>query len=389
VRELVLLPGKQRSVEARHQWIFSGAVKKIPSDVPDGGWVDVVSASGQFLGQAFINRKSSIIGRIVSFQSSSAEQAIRENIARAVALRKAIFGDLQGKMYRVVNAEADLLSGLVVDIYDKVAVVQISSLGMERHKNLVVDALLSELSLSWIYEKSTSPSRTKEGLKTEEKSLYGQEVDRVVVEERGMKFFVDIKGGQKTGFFLDQREMRHMVEQVAKDRHVLNCFSYSGGFSVAALRGGALSCCSIDSSQPALDLLRENLAMNGLAETAHSEVCEDVFSWLDSQPIEATCVILDPPAFAKRKQEADRALRGYKEINRRVLQKIPAGSFLLTFSCSYHVETTQFMAMLKAAALDAKRPVQLLSYHRHAWDHPTSLFHPETEYLKSALLYVS
>jgi 23S rRNA (cytosine1962-C5)-methyltransferase len=129
--------------------------------------------------------------------------------------------------------------------------------------------------------------------------------------------------------------------------------------------------------------------MNGLAKTAHSEVCEDVFSWLDSQPIEATCVILDPPAFAKRKQEADRALRGYKEINRRVLQKIPAGSFLLTFSCSYHVQPSQFMAMLKAAALDAKRPVQLLSYHRHAWDHPTSLFHPETEYLKSALLYVS
>lgn len=388
VEKLILLSRKERSIEARHQWIFSGAIKKFPKDVPDGGYVEVVSASGEFLAQAFINRKSNIAGRIVSFRPCTAEEAIGENIARAIALRKTLFGDLSGKMCRLVNAEADMLSGVVIDLYDKAAVVQISSLGMERHKHLIVDALTSEISLDWVYEKSTSPSRAKEGMKPEESTLKGKEKERVTVEERGMQFFVDVKGGQKTGFFLDQREMRHMVQTLAGGRHVLNCFSYSGGFTVAALKGGALSCCSIDSSQPALDLLAENLSLNGLSKCQHQEICEDVFVWLESKPIEATFVILDPPAFAKRRQEAERALRGYREINRRVLQKIPPHSFLLTFSCSYHVQTTQFMAMLKAAALDACRPVQLLSYHRHAWDHPCSLFHPETEYLKSALLYV-
>jgi 23S rRNA (cytosine1962-C5)-methyltransferase len=385
----MVLAGRERSILGRHQWIFSGAVKKMPTEAEDGSCVDVVSVRGEFLASAFLNRKSSIVGRIISFEKRDAEEAIRQNIENAITYRRKLFGNFSGKMFRLINAEADMLSGLVVDLYDTSAVIQVSSLGIEKHKEIILDALRAHIPLTWIYEKSTSPSRKQEGLSPCERTLWGEEKPTVVVEEEGIRYMVAIKEGQKTGFFLDQREMRTMIQQLAKGRKVVNCFSYSGGFSLSALLGGASSCLSIDSSSQALTWLGENLRLNGLEEdTRHSSLCTDVFSWLEKEDVDFDLVILDPPAFAKRKQDLDKALRGYKEINRRALQKMPKNSFLLTSSCSYHVEPTQFMAMLKKAALDAGRNVRILSYHRHAWDHPTSIFHPETDYLKSALLYV-
>ncbi len=385
---LALKSGREKSVKMRHQWIFSGAVKSIPADAENGSCVSVISSTGEFLGKAFLNRRSSIVARLISFSDISLDLALRQHIRNAILLRKSIFGTFSGKMLRLINAEADMLSGLVVDLYDTVCVIQISSLGMERNKDLIVNELKNELSLTWIYEKSTSPSRKHEGLTPFEGTYFGTEQNRVIAQEEGISFAVDIKEGQKTGFFLDQREMRRMVRRISPGKKVLNCFSYSGGFSLAALVGGAVSCVSIDSSQPALSLIDENLHLNSIPSDLHKSICTDVFSWLEKEPLPFDIVILDPPAFAKRKQDLESALRGYREINRRALQKMPKGSFLITSSCSYHVQPTQFLAMLKKAALDAERNIRLLSYHQHAWDHPTSLFHPETEYLKSALLYV-
>ena len=388
-RAMVLAPGRERSLLARHLWIFSGAVKKIHPELQDGECVDVLASTGEFLAKAFLNRSSSIIGRVLSFEQIPVEEAIVGHLRRALAFRRQLFGGKIGRLCRLVNAEADMLSGLIIDLYDTAAVLQISALGMERYKGLIVDFLRSELPLTWIVEKSTSSSRKKEGLAVETKTLWGEELSRVVVDEDGLKFAVTIMEGQKTGFFIDQRETRGIVRRLSPGRRVLNCFSYSGAFSVAALSSGATSCLSLDSSEQALRLVRENLSLNGLEEDPrHRSVCADAFEWLEQNPLDFDLVILDPPAFAKRKQDLDRAIKGYREINRRALQKVPPGSFLLTCSCSYHVQPTEFLAMLKSAALHSGRQVRLLSHHRHAWDHPMSLYHPETDYLKSALLYV-
>jgi 23S rRNA (cytosine1962-C5)-methyltransferase len=386
---MTLAPGRERSILSYHQWIFSGAVKKISQAAENGDCIDILSSTGEFLAIAFLNRSSSIVGRILSFEKIPVEQALRDNLLKAFAFRKKLFGDLAGKMCRLVNAEADMLSGLVVDLYDTTAVVQISSLGMEKYKKLILEVLRTAFPLTWIFEKSTSPSRKKEGMPLVEETLWGEEKSRIIVKEGDLQFAIAVKGGQKTGFFIDQRETRDSVRRLSPGRRVLNCFSYSGAFSLAALRSGALSCCSIDSSEQALKLIDENLALNGLlGDSRHTSVCGDVFTWLEKEPLDFDLIILDPPAFAKRKQDLDVAMKGYREINRRALQKMPSGSFLLTSSCSYHVQPTEFMAMLKHAAMQSGRRVRVLSYHRHAWDHPASIYHPETDYLKSALLYV-
>ena len=388
-KAMVLAPGKERSILARHLWIFSGAVKTIHPDLADGECVDVLASTGEFLAKAFLNRSSSIIGRILSFDRIAVEEALTSHLRRALDFRKQLFNDLSGRLCRLVNAEADMLSGLVVDLYDTTAVLQISALGMERHKHLIVDFLRSELPLTWIVEKSTSPSRKKEGLAAEIKTLWGEEHDRIIIEENDLKFAVHVVEGQKTGFFIDQRETREIVRRLAPRRRVLNCFSYSGAFSVAALCSGAASCLSLDSSEQALGLVQENLRLNGIGEDPrHHSVCADAFAWLEHNPLDFDLVILDPPAFAKRQQDVDRAMKGYREINRRAIQKVPSGSFVLTCSCSYHVQPTEFLAMLKRASLHSGRQVRLLSFHRHAWDHPMNMYHPETDYLKSALLYI-
>lgn len=386
---MVLAPGRERSVLSRHQWVFSGAVKEISKFPENGGCIDIFASTGEFLAMAFLNRNSSIVGRIISFEKMPVEEALRGNLLKAFAFRKKLFGDLSGKMCRLVNAEADMLSGLVIDMYDTTVVIQISSLGMEKYKELILEVLRTSFPLSWIFEKSTSPSRKKEGMPLVEETLWGEEKSRIIVKEEDLKFAISIKGGQKTGFFIDQRETRDSVRRLALGRRVLNCFSYSGAFSLAALSSGALTCCSIDSSEQALKLIAENLALNGMdSDPRHTSVCADVFTWLEKEPLDFDLIVLDPPAFAKRKQDLDVAMKGYREINRRALQKMPSGSFLLTCSCSYHVEPTEFMAMLKHAAMNSGRRVRVLSNHRHAWDHPSSIYHPETDYLKSALLYV-
>ena len=386
---IYLKPGRERSVLARHLWIFSGAVDNI-ADIIDGGVHPVYSSKKAFLGLAYFNSRCSIIGRMISYTNQDPEEAITHTLEKSIRMRKGLMPQNPFEMYRLVHAEADSLPGLVVDLYGDVAVLQIATLGMDAFKNTIVDVLRKNFTLNWIYERSISSSRKMEGLPPVEKTLFGDEREETIAQENSIRYLVDIKKGQKTGFFLDQREMRSLVRSHSFGRHLLNCFSYSGGFSLAALMGGASSCHSVDISRSALDLLEKNLSLNGLADDKrHTSLCEDVFKYLREQEnFFYDFVILDPPAFSKKPHDVRNALKGYREINSQTMKKMPPGSLLLTCSCSYFVKNDQFLEMLKESSLLASRSVRILASHHGSFDHPTSLVHPETEYLKSYLLYI-
>lgn len=383
-----LHPGRERSICAKHLWIFSGAVAN-PSDIVDGAVHTVHSSKDEILGIAYFNKKCSIIGRMVSFLEEDPEEAIARNILQSIAMRKNIFPSTPLEMFRLVHAEADLLPGLVIDKYADVAVIQMATLGITSFRNIIVDTLRSAYSFRSIYERSTSPSRKVEGLAPFEQTLWGDDVSEVCTTEFDTSYLVDIKKGQKTGFFLDQRAMRSYIRSIASQKRVLNCFSYSGGFSLAALKGNASSCTSIDVSQGALDLLEKNLRLNNFIGQSHQSICEDVFAYLRAQEkLPYDIIILDPPAFAKRAHDLHNALKGYREINSQVMKKALPDTLLLTCSCSYYVPHDRFLAMLKESALLAKRHVRILTGHHMSPDHPASVFHPETDYLKSYLLHI-
>jgi 23S rRNA (cytosine1962-C5)-methyltransferase len=384
---LVLRRDKDKAVRNRHHWIYSGAVQSLP-DVPDGSLVGVRAADGAFLGHAYINRKCSILGRMVNFDETPPLEAIDDSLDRAFALRK-LFFDEATTAYRLVNAEGDGLPGLIVDRYGDVLVLQVSTLGMDLLKPDIVRSLLRRTSPRAVYEKSNLPSRREEGLPMFEGRLDGEDVSVVEVRESGFRFLVDIPAAQKTGFYLDQREMRRLAGRLAAGRRVLNAFSYTGGFSVFALAGGALAVDSVEASAPAIALARENCRANGFEESPSVRFfCEDVFSFVRERSLDYGMVILDPPAFAKKKGDVVQACRAYKDLHRVVFQKIPEKALVLTFSCSFFVDETLFRQVLFQAAREASRPVRILQRHHHAYDHPLNIYHPESDYLKGFLLYV-
>ena len=385
-KTVVLKPGKDKAVRNRHHWIFSGAVAGLP-DFEDGDILAVQSARGEFLGHAYFNRRSSIIGRMLSFDRTTGEEAVRFNIGRAVDMRRRFF-DESTDAFRLVNAEGDGLPGLVVDRYGDVLVVQVTTLGMEKLKPLIIEALEQAVPSRAIFEKSSLPSRREEGLPDVEGPLRGEPPEEVRIRENGVPFVVDVVHSQKTGFYLDQREMRKMVRSLAGDKRVLNCFSYTGGFSIFALLGGARRAVSVDTSGPALALARKNAALSGLICPDGDFVQADVFTFLREIETQAfDLIILDPPAFAKRKADVVQACRGYKDLNRLTLAALPAGGLLLTFSCSHFVDEPLFQTVLFQAAAEAGRRVRILQRHHQSFDHPLNIFHPETAYLKGFLLY--
>jgi 23S rRNA (cytosine1962-C5)-methyltransferase len=384
---VVLKPGREKSVRGRHPWIFSGAIASMPH-VEDGSCVEIHASTGDFLAIGYLNRQSQITVRILSWEKRSIDEILHSALQRAITLRKKLFSSENTNAYRLVFAEADFLPGLIVDQYADTLVVQIGTLGMEKLKSKIVKLLVEYLQPSWIYEKSDLPSRKEEKLPPFEGTLFGVERDQVIFQESGFSFCTHIKTAQKTGFFLDQRMMRKLVQGMSAQKKVLNCFSYSGAFSVYALAGGASLCDSVDISDAAVQMIQKNLELNSLHETVHREYTEDVFSFLRRKDLEYDFIILDPPAFAKRKHDVKQAARGYKEINRLAMQAVPKGSFLLTCSCSYHIDTDLFRKILFSAALDAKRDVRILQYHRLAYDHPESVYFPEGNYLKSFLCYL-
>jgi len=387
VRKVVLKQGREKSLRNRHPWIFSGAVDSFP-EFQNGEVLPVHSSSGEFLAKAYFHAQNSISGRVLTFLDEPISQAVTRRLLEAIQLRKGLFDPDVTNCYRLVNAEGDGLAGLVIDIYDDVAVIQISTYGMEALKPLIVQILNAQLRLQGIYEKSQSAARRQEGLSNFSGLLSGECPQEVIVKENGTLFVVDIEEGQKTGLFLDQRQMRQLTQTLSSGRRVLNCFSYTAGFSLFALKGGALSVTSIDSSQKACDCARANTHLNPTLKNRHEIVCEDVFGFLKNKELPFNLIILDPPAFAKKKQDVNEACRGYKEINRLCLQKMPPSSYLLTSSCSHFIDENLFGQLIFQAAVEANREAVICSSHIQALDHPVSLFHPEGRYLKSLLLYV-
>lgn len=384
---VILKPGKEKAIQHRHHWIFSGAVAQYPV-YQDGDFLQVLTSKGELLGSAYFNSKSSIIGRMVAFDDTPPTEAIRKNIDAAVALRDMLFAGSKTNAYRLINGEGDCLPGLVVDRYDDVLVIQFATLGMDRQRTWLVDYLAKKLKPRSIYDKSLLPSRKEEGLPQTQGVLHGPDVDEVNVLENGLRFSVLIKEGQKTGFFLDHREMRQWVRSLSSDKRVLNCFSYSGAFSVYALAGNATKVDSVDISESAMETARTNVAANGFAPEQQGFYAKDVFEFLRSSELNYDMIILDPPAFAKRQKDVIAACRGYKDINRLAMQKMPPKSLLLTCSCSYHVDKSLFQKVIFQAAVEASRKVRIIGFHRMAPDHPINICHPEGDYLKSLLLYV-
>lgn len=373
--KVILKKGKEKPLLNGHPWIFSGAVAQMPSEAA-GEIYPIYSDAGQFLGHAYFNARSSIIGRRL--------EDLPGSIERAVAYRQTLFGE-ETTAYRLINGEGDFIPGLIVDKYGEYLVLQAGTLGIERLKSEIVEHLQRLLRPKAIYEKSSLPSRKEEGLKEAQGWLAGEGVNEISILENGLQFKISPTEGQKTGFFLDQREMRQKVRSLSKDKRVLNCFSYTGGFSVYAAAGGAIQVDSVDISEKAIALARENLTLNGFAGDCFTA---DVFTFLREKPLDYDLVILDPPAFAKRQKDVVQACRGYKDINRVALQKMPANSTLITCSCSHFVDEKLFQTVVFQAACEAKRAVQIVGHHLLAPDHPINLAHPEGTYLKSLILHV-
>lgn len=385
---IILKPGKEKPIRNRHHWIFSGAIQHYPEKFENGQIYPVFSTQKELLGSAYFNQKCSIAGRMLSFGKANALESIKKNVLEAIALRKSFFKAGVTNAYRLINGEGDGLPGLIIDQYDNVLVFQINTLGMEKLKPFLIDICLKALQPDLIYEKSLSPSRHEEGLEPFQGALSGTSLDQVSILENGLKFLVPLADGQKTGFFIDHRSMREWVKDLSPGKKILNCFAYTGAFTVYALAGGAAQAVSVDISEQAQKLGEQNLALNGFNAEDHPFNRADVFQFLREQTLDYDLIILDPPAFAKRQKDVVAACRGYKDINRIALQKMPPRSLLLTCSCSYHVDEPLFQKVLFQAALEANRSVKILGKHRLATDHPINIFHPEGDYLKSFLLYV-
>lgn len=381
---VVLKKGREVSLQRQHPWIFSGSIESIP-DCEPGEIFPIYSYDGSYLATGYFHPGHSLCGRVLSFEKGEILPILEKKLEEAIALRAKLFNASQTNAYRLINGEGDGIPGLIVDAYAGHLVVQIHSAGIERLRPFFLDALQKQLSPLSIFEKSTSPSREAEGLDERVESLFGSTPDVVDVVENGIQFLIPIQEGQKTGFFLDQREMRQKVGELAKDRRVLNCFSYTGGFSMYALSKGAKKATSVDVSGKALAIAEKNALKNGLV--GHTACKMDVFEFLEKDPLDFDLIILDPPAFAKRRKDLESALKGYERLNRLAFRKMPKNTFLLTASCSHFVKEDQFEECVRRAALKEGRSAQVLLRHLHAPDHPTSLFHKEGGYLKSLLLF--
>ena len=381
--------GKEKPILRGHPWVFSGAVAKVEGDVFPGDMGEVYSRGGQFLGIGHLNPHSQIILRILTQKKEELNNDFfRKRISKAAVLREEwLWGKTDA--YRLVNGEGDFLPGLIVDRYGKIIVFQCLTAGMERLKGLLIDLLVNEFHPQSIYERSDVPTRKEEGLTEATGLLYGKEVpDRVEMEEYGCRFRVDVKRGQKTGFYLDQRENRIALEELSHGKKILDCFSYTGAFSVHAGLGGAKEVTLIDSSEEALKMAEEHFNLNHLGKIPCQLIRGDAFEVLRSLGPEYDIVILDPPPFAKKKSHLSSASRGYKDLNLQAFRLLKREGLLFTFSCSHHMSWDLFQKIVFSAAVDAGKEVQLLGRRGHPIDHPINLCHPEGEYLKGLICRV-
>lgn len=399
---VVLKRGRDKPVRQGHPWIFSGAIDRLPSQVPDGAVAAIVSADGEWLARGYVNRRSQIQVRLLTWDATERidDDFWEARLHSALTARAALPDLADATAYRLVNAESDGLPGLTVDRYGDFLVLQAGTLAIDQRKERLAAQLLALTGHAGVLERSEMATRRQEGLAAASGLLAGAAPpDRLEVSEHNLRFFVDLARGQKTGFYTDQRANRRRVGTLCRGKRVLNAFSYTGAFAVYALAGGAEHVTNVDTSLEALELAEANLARNGFDPDVQSEnICGDVFDVLrDWQATAADAaqqfdlIILDPPKFANAQAQVERALRGYKEINRLAFQLLRPGGILATFSCSGLVSADLFQKVVFSAGLDARgpgRPPQILSWLRQSSDHPVALTFPEAEYLKGLICRV-
>lgn len=395
--KIILKKGRDESLRRFHPWVFSGAVAQIVGQPSEGDVVGVFAHDGSFLAYGHY-QIGSIAVRILSF---SGEDVLGPDfwvnmISKALKVRQAtgLANGLETNCFRLVHGEGDGLPGLIIDWYDGVCVMQAHSVGMFRAKGAICEALKSVFGerLKAVYDKSSGTAPFKAGLDLVDGYLYkaeGFSDDEQVVLENGNKFFVNWTEGQKTGFFLDQRENRALVGRYSSGRNVLNLFCYTGGFSVYALRGGALRVDSVDSSKKAVEMVSRNMSLNGYGSDLHEDICADAIDFLRQVPEDKyDLMIVDPPAFAKHRGALNNALRAYQRLNAAAISKVAPGGLVFTFSCSQVVDKEAFALAVFSAAAQTGRSVRILDRLNQPSDHSVNIYHPEGEYLKGLLLYV-
>ena len=391
-KKVYLKPGKEESLKRFHPWVFSGAIARVEGEPEEGEIVDVYTSKKEFIACGHF-QIGSIAVRVLSFvqETIDHEFGVRKlAVAKDLRVALGLIGNPQNNTYRLVHGEGDNLPGLIIDVYDHTAVMQAHSAGMHVYRMEIADALsevMGDVIENIYYKSETTLPFKADLLSTENGFIKGGSPENVAMEN-GLKFHVDWLKGQKTGFFVDQRENRHLLERYAKGRNVLNMFCYTGGFSFYAMRGGANLVHSVDSSAKAIDLTNENVELNFPGDARHKAYAEDAFKYLDRMGDQYDLIILDPPAFAKHRDALRNALRGYTKLNAKAFEKIRPGGILFTFSCSQVVNKENFRNAVFTAAAQSGRSVRILHQLTQPGDHPVNIYHPEGEYLKGLVLYV-
>ena len=389
MKKLYLKRGKEESLLRFHPWVFSGAIAQADDDLKDGDLVRVLTNHGDFIAVGHF-QMGSIAVRILSFRDVDIDADFwASRLASALKVRQSIgiVDNPKNNTYRLVHGEGDNLPGLIIDVYDRTAVMQAHSIGMHLQRKQIAEQLVKVMGsrIDNVYYKSETTLPFMDDM--ENGFVYGGSEDNVALEN-GLKFYVDWLRGQKTGFFVDQRDNRSLLERYSAGKSVLNMFCYTGGFSVYAMRGGAKLVHSVDSSAKAIELTNRNIALNFEGDNRHEAFCEDAFKYLEQAGNNYDLIILDPPAFAKHRGALHNALKGYTRLNNKAFQKIQPGGILFTFSCSQVVTKDHFRNAVFTAAAQAGRKVRILHQLHQPADHPINIYHPEGEYLKGLVLYV-
>ena len=392
MKKVTLKPAKEKSLLRKHPWVFSGAIKNVEKDTKDGSIVEIFSNKDKYLATGHYN-EGNISVRIFDFERQEInEEYWKKKIKKAYDQRKnTIEISSTNNVYRLVHAEGDQMPGFICDIYNKVAIFQFHSIGMWKHKEVFTKIVLKLLPVDVIYDKSekTLPKIYIEEFKIQNSYLFQKnEISNIKVIENGNEFLIDWENGQKTGFFIDQRENRQYLGELAKDKKILNTFCYSGGFSIYALNNGAKEVHSLDSSQKAIDLLEDNLSFVQDFKDNHRSITDDAKEYMKNLDDQYDIIILDPPAFAKHMKVKHKALQGYKRLNTRAIEQIKPNGILFTFSCSQVIDNNLFRHMVLSSAITAGRNVSILKQMHQPADHPINIFHPESEYLKGLVLKV-
>ena len=391
-KKVYLKPGKEESLKRFHPWVFSGAIARLEGEPEEGEIVDVYTSKKEFIACGHF-QIGSIAVRVLSFVQETIDHEFwvrKLAVAKDLRVALGLIGNPQNNTYRLVHGEGDNLPGLIIDVYNHTAVMQAHSAGMHVYRMEIADALsevMGDVIENIYYKSETTLPFKADLLSTENGFIKGGSPENVAMEN-GLKFHVDWLKGQKTGFFVDQRENRHLLERYAKGRNVLNMFCYTGGFSFYAMRGGANLVHSVDSSAKAIDLTNENVELNFPGDARHKAYAEDAFKYLDRMGDQYDLIILDPPAFAKHRDALRNALRGYTKLNAKAFEKIRPGGILFTFSCSQVVNKENFRNAVFTAAAQSGRSVRILHQLTQPGDHPVNIYHPEGEYLKGLVLYV-